>query len=364
MKVEEDKKEENRCRPFSSLLKAAYLLLSSSAFFLFICCTGHPGEVRIKGELEHLDQGEFLIYSSDEALDRVDTLHISDGSFSYTLLADETATLHILYPNQSELAVFADPGADIRIRGDARSLSEVKVTGSENNEHYTAFRMEANGKAAGEVKEMARRYILEQPTLAASRYLFTNCFLLDAQASARETTELYDSLCRACPDDVALAKLAPHVRTLGLLRVGEPLPDFSLSVRQHDGTNDGAQRIVRRDDYKGKPLLIAFWASWKGGSKSVLFRSRKLRRELEGRGKGIALLSYSLDAGQGELSRTMRRDSVDWPCFCDFRGFLSPLVREWGIWELPYVILVTPDGRIAAAGTNWQRDIAPAIDKL
>ena len=320
--------------------------------------------MRLEGEFEHLEQGEFLIYSSDEALDHVDTLHIQDGTFSYTLPALETATLHILYPNQSELVVFGNPGADILIKGDAQNLSEVEVTGSEDNERYTEFRLETNGKPADEARGIARNYILENPTLDVSRFLFTNYYLCDEQASAEEATELYDSLCRACPDDLALSKLGPHVRALGTLRIGEPLPDFSLTLKAGHGGNGTEERVICRDDYKDKTLLITFWASWKSGSKSVLFRSRKLRRELKGKKKNIEFISYSLDANETVLTRNEERDSIDWPSYCDYLSFSSPLVQQWGIRQLPYVILVTPDGRIAAMGTDWSKDIAPAADKL
>lgn len=334
------------------------------SFLLFLSCTDHPKEVWLEGEFEHLEQGEFLIYSSDEALDRVDTLRIQEGSFSYKLPTLETATLHILYPNQSELVVFGNPGADITIKGDAQNLSEVEVSGSEDNECYTDFRLETNGKSANEAREIARNYILEHPTLTMSRHLFTTYYLCDELASAEEATVLYDSLCRACPDDLALSKLATHVRALGTLRVGEPLPDFSLTLKAGHGGNGTEDSTITRDDYKGKLLLIAFWASWKSGSKSVIFRSRKLRRELKGKGKSIELISYSLDASEKMLSINEQRDSIDWPSYCDYLSFSSPLVQQWGIRELPFLILVTPDGRIAAMGTDWSANITPAIDKL
>jgi hypothetical protein len=339
-------------------------LVGSFLLLLFLSCTGHPKEVRLEGEFEHMEQGEFLIYSSDEALDRVDTLKIQDGAFSYTLPTVQTATLHILYPNQSELVVFGNPGADIIIKGDARNLSEVEVTGSEDNECYTAFRMEANGKSSAEVRGIAREYILGHPTLAASHYLFTTYYLCDEQASAEEAAELYDSLCRACPDDLPLSKLATHVRALGALRIGEPLPDFSLTLKAGHGGNGKEERDIQRDDYKDKLLLIAFWASWKSGSKSAVFRSRKLRKELKSKGKDIELISYSLDINEKVLTRNEERDSIDWPSYCDYLSFSSPLVQQWGIRELPYIILVTPDGRIAAMGSDWMKDIDPAIEKL
>ena len=338
--------------------------VGGSFLFLILSCTGHPGEVRLKGEFEHLEQGEFLIYSSDEELDRLDTLRLLDGKFSYTLPALQTATLHILYPNLSELVVFANPGADILIKGDALNLSEVEVTGSEDNECYTSFRKEAIGKSAKEQKTIAHDYILQYPELAMSRYLLTSYFLCDEAASPEEVTELYDSLCRACPDDLALSKLSTDVRAHGKLRAGNPLPDFSLTLKPGHGGNGTEKRTIRRADYEGKLLLIAFWANWKSGSKSALYRSRRLRRELKARGKDIELISYSLDADELQLSRTEERDTIDYASYCDFLCFASPLVQKWGICELPYFVLVAPDGHILASGTDWMDDIDKAAKEL
>ena len=338
--------------------------VGGSLLLLFLSCTNHPNEVRLEGEFEHLEQGEFLIYSTDEALDRLDTLRIQDGSFSYRLPTLQEATLHILYPNLSELVVFASPGADILIKGDAQNLNEVKVSGSDDNERYTEFRLDINGKSAKEAKAIAHDYILQYPTLAMSRYLFTTYFLCDTATTAREATEIYDSLGRACPEDLALSKLAMHVHSIGKLKVGSPLPDFSLPLKPGHGGNGNEERVLRRADYKDKLLLIAFWASWKSGSQSALYRSRRFRREMKGKGKEVHLISYSLDADEKLLYRLEERDSIDYPSYCDFLSLSSPLVQKWGIRELPYFILVTPDGRIAATGSDWQKDINPVASTL
>lgn len=350
-------------------LKEMRLLLplkgvGGSFLFLLLSCTGHPGEVRLKGEFEHLEQGEFLIYSTDEELDRLDTLRLRDGRFSYTLPAVQTATLHILYPNLSELVVFATPGADILIKGDALNLNAVEVSGSEDNECYTQFRQEANGKSARETKSIAHDYIVRYPTLAMSRHLLVTCFLCDKESPVQEVTELYDSLCRACPEDLALSRLSTHVRAFGKLRTGNPLPDFSLTLRPGHGGNGNEERTIRRDDYRDKLLLMAFWADWKSGSRSALYRARRLRRELKGKGREVELVSYSLDADERQLFATEERDSIDYASYCDFLSLASPLVQKWGIYELPYFILAGPDGNIIAAGSDWMRDIEKAAKDL
>lgn len=347
------------CRDGASRVSVQWLF-----FVLILSCTGHPKDARLKGEFEHLEQGEFLIYSTDEALDRLDTLRLSSGRFSYTLPTIETATLHILYPNQSELVVFAGPGEDIVIKGDAQNLSEVEVSGTENNEVYTEFRLETNGKSAAETREVARRYILQHPSLAVAQHLLATYFLCDDTSPAALVSELYDSLCAAKPDDIGLSRLSAHVRSYGKLRVGQPLPDFSLTLTPGHGGNGNEERTIARADYRGKPLLLFFWATWKSGSQSALYRARRFRRELRSKGKDIELISYSLDADARRLERAEERDTVDYPSFCDFQSLSSPLVQQWGIRQLPFIILVSPDGRILAMGSDWMKDIEPSASKL
>lgn len=331
---------------------------------LLTACTGHPKEARLKGNFDHLEQGEFLVYSSDEGLDRLDTLRIRDGRFTYSLPTPATATLHILYPNQSELVVFASPGEDILVKGDAQNLSEVEVSGDDDNETYTQFRLDALGKSASETRELARTCILEHPTLAASRYLFTTYFLCDTAASVALTTELYDSLSRACPDDLELSRLASHVRTLGLLSPGKPLPDFSLTLTPGHGGNGNELKNITKADCQGKYLLISFWATWKSGSQSALYRSRRFRREMKGKGREVTLISYSLDANETQFRRAEQRDSIDYASYCDCLCFASPLAQQWGIRNLPYFVLAAPDGTILASGNDWLKHIQPTIRKL
>lgn len=346
---------------FFSFWKTAALLAGG---LLLACCTGHPDEVRIKGDFTHLDQGEFYIYSSDEALDRLDTLRIEEGSFRYTLPTTESATLHILYPNFSELVVFAHPGDDISIKGDARNLSEVEVKGNDDNEQYTLFRKAVNGLGKKEATAAAKSCILEHAALPMARYLFDVYYLQDAKADAKEAKEVYDSLCRTNPESIELSRMATAVRAIGKTRPGNPLPDFKLELQPHHGDNGDTLRTICRDDYKDKYLLMVFWAGWKSGSQSGLYRARRTRREMEAKGKKLSLISYSLDVSENQLLDLEKRDSIDYPSYCDYLSMTSPLAQQWGITQLPFFIFVTPDGKIAASGSDWQKDMQNTFDKI
>ena len=103
--------------------------------FLLISCGPQKGRIRIHGEFDNLPQADLLIYSPDGGLSSVDTLHILKGRFDYSAPVPESPepyTFVILYPNFSTLSFLAHTTSDIRIKGDALSLSQVRVEGADS----------------------------------------------------------------------------------------------------------------------------------------------------------------------------------------------------------------------------------------
>lgn len=345
-----------------------HTLLYISAILTLLGCENTAGRFRIRGTFDHLEQGEFYIYSPDGGLDRLDTLRLQDGAFDYTAQLTGQATYHILYPNFSELVVFGEEGKSVKVKGDARSLSEVEVKGTKENELYTRFRKEVRQQPQSGEQELSRKYILDNPTTAVARYLFCKYFLLSSQADSKDTRTVYDSLCRACPDEILLSNLAQDVRVKGVVSVGNRLPDFKLKTRDVRINPDDTlhTRIIKgrtltRQNCKDSTLLFVFWASWRTGSQIGIYQARKLRRES---GHKVLPISYSLDVDASELEHIENRDSIYYPSYCDTKGWNSTLVRQWGIKELPYYVLVDSTGHVMAEGSDWTKDIEPKAKTL
>ena len=257
------------------------------------------------------------------------------------------------------MTIFAASGEDIRIDGDARNLSEVRVSGSQDNELYTRFRRDVREKSDTEARTIAREYILAHPKRKVSRYLFTE-YYLSADTLRDEVHEIYDSLCRALPEEPELIRLSSAVRAHGILAAGRSLPYFEWKMHVPSETSP-RDTLVHSTDYEGKYLLIIFWAGWKSGSQRAHYLARKLRREMK---EPLHVLSYSLDYSGKHLDFSEKRDSINYPNYCDFLCWGSPYVQQWGIRHLPYYILVSPDQHILASGIDWQKDIAPHTKKL
>ena len=351
----------------SKKMKTKSILLLFLVFnvqcFLFNSCTNHPDQVRITGDFENLEQAEFFIYSPSGAIDRLDTIKIQEGEFEYAAKIEGDAIFRLMYPNFSELTIFAQPGDEIEIEGDAQNLNGVEVKGSDDNEVYTKFREEITDLPLDKVRDVARQIALKYPRLAVSRFLFQEYFLLADSLQPKLVREVYDSLCRANPDNIELSRLSRQVKAYGVLRDGVLIPDFKLKTRTSAfGGEEG--RLVTATEFKGTYLLVAFWGSWKSGSQSALYRVRRFRREMKGKGLEVNAISYSLDSDERELRRIEKYDSIDYHSFCDFLSFNSPLVQQWGITDLPFFVLVGPDRKVIASGADWQKDIEPKVKEV
>ncbi len=136
------------------------------------------------------------------------------------------------------------------------------------------------------------------------------------------------------------------------------LPDEKL----HVGMRLPKVDIIEQSRQPGKYLLIGFWANWRSGASVV---NTVIKRALQSYGSdNLCALSYSLD-----LDQRMRRigegaDSLAWQSFCDYKAWESPAVVRLGIRNIPMLILLDPQGKIVALGSNYTSDIEPTLRKL
>ncbi len=119
--------------------------------------------------------------------------------------------------------------------------------------------------------------------------------------------------------------------------------------------------VIEKSRKKDKYLLIGFWASWKGGSGVVNNHIKRAMKDYKGK---LCALSYCLDVEQRMRQIGEGRDSLAWDTYCDFMAWDSPAVRTLGINNIPYMILLDPNGTIVAMGSNFSGDIEPSLKKL
>jgi peroxiredoxin len=120
--------------------------------------------------------------------------------------------------------------------------------------------------------------------------------------------------------------------------VGKQAPDLSLP--------DASGRRISLASFKGKYLLVDFWASWCGPCRAENPNVVKAFNEFKG--KNFAILGVSLDKEKDAWQEAIRSDRLEWNHVSDLKFWESEAVKTFKFNGIPYNVLIDPQGKIIA----------------
>lgn len=145
------------------------------------------------------------------------------------------------------------------------------------------------------------------------------------------------------------AKLASQRALMRTPQVGHTAPAFtgpSLEGKTHS-----------LSDYRGKYLLIDFWASWcppcRAENPNVVAAYQKFKD------RNFAILGISLDEEKAQWQQAVTEDKLTWDHVSDLKGWESELAALYGVQAIPTNFLVDPSGEIIAV--NLRGDDLPRM---
>ena len=305
-----------------------FLLFASS-------CSKQSDRFKLEAQFKNLNQGEFYIY--DYNTGQKDTVAVNDGRFVYDRPLSDTLTLAILFPNYSEIPVFAMPGAEVKMEGDASHLRDTEIKGTPDNDQMTAFRLKTNDMTPPEAEAEAEKFITANPTSPVSFYLLQKYFLQSLTPDYAKAYTLCELLHKKQPQNQHVARLLTQLETLKTYATTGPLPPFQAISTDGDTVTENTMR--------SDVNVIMVWTTWNYDSQSPMHSLSRLKKKYPHR---FSVLSICLDASPSEGKGVLERDSVSWPNVCDSLMFQSPLLAQLGIATIPANIVTDKHGNIVA----------------
>lgn len=305
-------------------------------------CGPEGNKFRLAGRLRNINLGQFLVYSPDGGFVGVDTIKVQNGRFSYEREVRKDVTLILVFPNFSEQAVFASPGEEVEIKGDATHLKEMTIKGTDENDELTKLRTRLNKLTPPEIPAAVAQYIEEEPTSIVSIYLLDKYFVNAKTPDYVEAQRLAGLMLKANPDNGRLRKLKTQLDGLKNSRLQAMLPVVSAK--------DLDDKQVSTNQLKGKVGVISTWATWNYPSTDVQRRLRKLQKKYP---QNLSLISICMDGDKRECKKRVERDSLMWSVICDGQMFQNQMVQQLGLFVIPSMIVTNKQGKIIA------RDLEP-----
>lgn len=138
------------------------------------------------------------------------------------------------------------------------------------------------------------------------------------------------------------------------IRPGEKAPEFSLTNIRDD--------VVNLIDFKGKYLLVHFWASWSSTSREEAKYLKNAHKKFKN--EKFEILQISLDRNKDSWENAIEEDETHmWNHASDFAMWDSPMIRMYGITSIPLNILMDTEGKVVAININ-PRDFVEELSKL
>ena len=120
--------------------------------------------------------------------------------------------------------------------------------------------------------------------------------------------------------------------------VGHKAPDFTI------GGIDG--KPIKLSDYKGKYVMIDFWASWCMPCRQE--NPNVVKQYNAFKSKGFNILGVSLDKETPAWKKAINDDKLTWAHGSDLKGFEGPTETLYHIEAIPSNFIIDPQGNIVA----------------
>jgi peroxiredoxin len=136
--------------------------------------------------------------------------------------------------------------------------------------------------------------------------------------------------------------------------VGKEFAPFKETAT--DGT------VVDLAAYRGKVVLVDFWATWCGPCVGELPHVKEAYEKHHA--TGFEVIGVSLDQDGDKLAAFTKENAMPWPQIFDGQGWKSKLAQAYGIRSIPATFLLDRDGKIAAKGLRGEALSAKVAELL
>jgi peroxiredoxin len=354
--------------------------MKKSITFAIICLSvllvKAQNKLTLHAFIKGLEAGQWVYVNPMGNSLQKDSAQTSAGGFQITLSSPEgQGDAYIVkigqkYTDNSVMITYLDKGM-VEINGEGPLFKEAKLSGSPSVKDYNDYKdftgnnpllkgraelykkaneLYANKDSAGLAalepelnkmdstdKALTKQWIGQHPASPVSAYLISSRL---GRLSLDEKEAMLSRLSPAAKENAPAKRIANSIRINNLTGIGKTALDFTQ--------NDTLGKPVSLKDFRGKYVLVDFWASWcvpcRGENPNVVAAWQKYKD------RNFTVLSVSLDQPNGKEKwlKAIHDDHLDWTHVSDLKFWNNAVAKQYDINSIPANLLLDPEGKIIA----------------
>lgn len=326
----------------------------------------NDGIVEISGKVENAPEGLVILSKFTESRPIVvDTLKLeSDGAFNYELEVDAPTfyELNLFDQRSVRLALFKE---DVQVNYDFSDSESLGIEGSKDSQEMqkidgliTSYQQKVNdlnesyyeamsNNDTEAIKKIQTDALLLEDTQAKAVKESINSMgqsfaslaaigLLNSKNEFQFLDSLVTELDKKYPETKMIIQLKQQLDEMRSLSMGQVAPEIKLPNPEGE--------MVSLSDFRGKYVMIDFWAGWCKPCREENPNVVKLYNQYKD--QGFEVFGVSLDRTREAWVDAIFEDGLTWTQVSDLKYFNSVAAETYQINAIPATYLIDPDGKI------------------
>jgi thiol-disulfide isomerase/thioredoxin len=118
---------------------------------------------------------------------------------------------------------------------------------------------------------------------------------------------------------------------------------------------------MRLSEYRGKVVLLSFWATWCGPCMRLIPHERELAERLDG--KLFAIVGVNGDTDEKAPMAAVAAHNITWRSFRNIRTNQPAIEEEWRVQGWPELYLIDQEGVVRERWLDWDEQTLDEINK-